>query len=286
MPAELPETVRDWLAESNHGGIVSEIQATGGCIHSGRSLRMDSGATFFLKTNPSVPKDVFPTEAEGLEAIAITGCIRTPAVYLVGRDFLLLEDLSPAPRASDYWPALGRGMACLHASTASTFGFHHDNYLGSTPQPNAPSQNGYAFFAEKRLNYQAEMAAGRGLLSGAEAGQITRLAGRLPDYIPEQPASLIHGDLWSGNLLTDAAGNPALIDPAAHYGWAEADLAMMVLFGSPPERFFNTYQEANPRPPGLHNRFPLYNLYHLLNHLNIFGSSYHGQVMGVVRRYQ
>ncbi len=129
------------------------------------------------------------------------------------------------------------------------------------------------------------MAARRGLLSSKEAGQVEQLANRLRDLVPEQPASLIHGDLWGGNAMTDEKGAPAIIDPAAHFGWAEADLAMTALFGGFNDRFYSAYNQSRPMPSGWRNRFSLYNLYHLLNHLNLFGRGYHGQVMGVVRRY-
>lgn len=196
-----------------------------------------------------------------------------------------MEDLSPGRRAGDYWPAFGRRLARLHQQTRPEFGFEHDNYIGSTPQPNPWTADGYAFFAEQRLLYQARLARRQGLLGTAEVKQTERLARRLPELVPEQPASLIHGDLWSGNALADRGGNPALIDPAAHYGWAEAELAMTTLFGGFPEVFYRAYQELNPRPPGLWERFEIYNLYHLLNHLNLFGGGYRAQVTGILRRY-
>ncbi len=108
---------------------------------------------------------------------------------------------------------------------------------------------------------------------------------QLPELIPEQPASLIHGDLWSGNLISDNGGKPALIDPAVYYGWAEADLAMTELFGRYPEEFFKAYAEINPLEKGYRSRFPLYNIYHLLNHLNLFGKGYLSQIRSILDRY-
>ncbi|UYN89766.1 MAG: fructosamine kinase family protein [Anaerolineales bacterium] len=228
---------------------------------------------------------MFAREAEGLAALAATQTLRVPEVHLVGEDLLLLEDLQPATRAADYWQQLGRGLAQLHQHTSPQFGFAHDNYIGSTPQPNGWMADGFAFFAVRRLGYQARLAHSHGLLDADEVAAIQRLAARLPQLVPAQPASLLHGDLWAGNAITDGAGAPALIDPAAHYGWAEAELGMTALFGGFPLEFYAAYEAERPLEPGWRQRLSLYNLYHLLNHLNLFGRSYHAQVIEVVKSY-
>ncbi|MBN1665608.1 MAG: fructosamine kinase family protein, partial [Anaerolineales bacterium] len=156
----------------------------------------------------------------------------------------------------------------------------------STPQPNPWQADGYRFFAEQRLLYQARLARRRNLIEAADLAQVEGLAARLPDLVPEQPAALLHGDLWTGNAASDSAGRPALIDPAAYYGWAEAELAMTTLFGSFPAEFYAAYEEARPLAPGYRGRFDLYNLYHLLNHVNLFGRGYLGQVQAILRRYR
>lgn len=285
MTADIPNAVSAWLRENGLGGVTGSRPVSGGCIHNGSRLMTESGKTVFLKTNSRVPKDLFAAEAAGLRALASPDVLRVPEVYAVGEDFLLIEDLAPGPRVSDYWVRLGRGLAALHQVRGPAFGFEIDNYIGSTPQPNRQTSNGYVFFAEQRLAFQAELAHRNGILSAESRTRVGALAARLPDYVPDQPPSLIHGDLWSGNLLSDATGLPALIDPAAHYGWREADLAMMTLFGSPPPKFFDAYCELAPLPPGFHSRFPIYNLYHLLNHLNLFGVGYLGQVEAVLRQF-
>ncbi|MBX3046067.1 MAG: fructosamine kinase family protein [Anaerolineales bacterium] len=282
---KLPAAVTEWLAQHGHGAIVSSSLAAGGCINNGTHLLTQSGACFFLKTNSHAPAGMFAREAEGLAALAATASLRVPAVHLAGPDFLLLEDLQPAARAAGYWPALGRGLAKLHQHTSPEFGFAHDNYIGSTPQPNGWLADGYAFFAERRLGYQAHLAHSRGLLTADEVAAIQRLAARLPQLVPPQPASLLHGDLWAGNAIADAHGAPALIDPAVYYGWAEAELAMTALFGGFPPEFYAAYAAERPLEPGWRERFGLYNLYHLLNHLNLFGRSYHEQVMEIVDSY-
>ncbi len=268
------------MGQVSHAGPVG-----GGCINNGSRLTTSAGGRYILKTNPNCPPDMFTREAEGLQALAVAGGPRLPEVHLAGREFLLLEDLQPAPPASGYWPEFGRRMAALHLKTAARFGFDHDNYIGSSPQANPWTEDGWDFFAHHRLISQAETAAQHGLLSAEHLHEVGELAARLPDLVPEQPPSILHGDLWSGNWMTDAKGQPAIIDPAAYYGWAEADLAMMTLFGSPDPSFWEGYQEVRPLAAGFRQRFPLYNLYHLLNHLNLFGRSYLSQVAAVLERF-
>lgn len=282
----IPNAIVAWCQKRGYGEVISSTSLGGGCINNGSRLRTTSGNTFFLKTNTNSPPDMFIREAEGLQALHIPGGPRVPKVFLSGPDFLLLEDLAPSSRAPDYWSTFGRQLAVLHNTTNEKFGFDHDNYIGSTPQPNTWTDDGYTFFSEHRLLFQAQRAKGKGLLGGKEIHQIEQLVKRLVDLIPEQPASLIHGDLWSGNAMTDEAGQPAIIDPATHYGWAEADLAMTALFGSFPEVFYRAYAEVRKLENGYRERFQIYNLYHLLNHLNLFGTGYLGQVRSMLSTVQ
>lgn len=281
----IPEAVRNYLRENGSGEVVSVRSVGGGCINHGARLATTSGLTYFLKTNDGAPVEMFAREAEGLDELRIAGGPRLPQPYLYASDFLLLEDLDPGTRRRDYWEVFGRQMGTLHQHRGPLFGFTHDNFIGSTPQPNQWMQDGHTFFGEQRLLYQARLAQRRGLLGQVEVRQVERLTTRLPELIPAQPASLIHGDLWTGNALADRDGNPAIIDPAAHYGWAEAELAMTALFGSFPESFYQAYQEIRPLETGFWKRFPIYNLYHLLNHLNLFGSGYYGQVISILSRF-
>lgn len=282
---QISERVHTWLEKSDYGVVASSRPVGGGCINNGAVLTTDSGETFFIKINPHAPPDMFAQEAEGLDALRVENGPTLPRVILVGKVFLLLEDLSPAPRSPDYWEVFGRQLATLHANINPQFGFSHNNYIGSTPQPNPWMGDGYRFFAQHRLVYQAHLARKRGLLSPVDTKKVEQLAHRLEELIPAQPASLLHGDLWSGNATTDSQGSPALIDPAAHYGWAEAELAMTTLFGTFPQKFYRAYQEVRPLEQDYRARFPIYNLYHLLNHLNLFGRGYLGQVRAVLRRF-
>ncbi len=282
---KVPQAVARWCREQGHGEPSDLRPASGGCINDGGVLTTASGARFFLKQNAAAPADMFLREAEGLQALATPEGPRVPEPLLWGPGFLLLEDLRPAPPQPGYWEAFGRRLAALHEHTNDRFGFHHDNYIGSTPQPNPWTEDGHLFFAEHRLRFQARLAHQRGLLDSSDLQRVEVLAERLPELVPEQPASLIHGDLWSGNAITGPQGEPAIIDPAAHFGWAEAELGMTALFGGFPAAFYAAYEEAHPLEPGWRARLPLYNLYHLLNHLNLFGAGYLGQVRAVLARF-
>lgn len=281
----IPERVGDWLLDNNYGPVRSSQSVSGGSINNALILETESEVTFFLKTNQNAPPDMFTREAEGLRALAVPDGPTVPKPYLHAGNFILMQDLQPAARRDDYWAEFGRKVAALHNHTHVKFGFEHDNYIGSTPQPNPWTEDGYAFFAEHRLTFQTQLAVNNGLIGRQDARRIELLTSRLSQIVPGQPASLIHGDMWGGNAMTDQGGGPAIIDPGVHYGWAEADLAMTTLFGSFSEDFYQAYRDVRPLEPGAAGRFPLYNLYHLLNHLNLFGGGYLNQVLAVVRRY-
>lgn len=280
-----PPALLTFIAHHGWGEIRTAHPVGGGCINDGHILTTTTGPQLFLKRNASAPADMFAREAEGLTALAVPGGPRVPQPLAVGVDFLLLEFLSSAPPAPAGWETFGQRLAALHAVTQAQFGFPHSNYIGSTPQPNAWRTDGFAFFAEQRLLFQGQLARERGALQAADLHRLERLAAHLADWIPPQPASLLHGDLWNGNVLVGPDGHAALIDPAAHYGWAEADLAMTALFGGFPPAFYAAYEAERPLPPGVQQRFELYNLYHLLNHLNLFGGSYLGAVRATLEKY-
>jgi len=297
----LPPAVADYCRANGFGSIRRVTPLGGGCINNASRLDTDNGP-LFLKVNPRTPPGMFEREAEGLNALAAAlpspvavlsregrraggEGPRVPAVLCFGPDFILQEFIEAGSRRSDFWETLGAQLAALHNTTSPQFGFDHDNYIGSTPQINIWEADGHNFFAAHRLRFQAELARRNGRLDLANYQLLITLLSKLPSLIPPQPASLLHGDLWSGNIHTGPNGEPVLIDPAAHYGWAEAELAMMTLFGSPPQSFFDAYESARPLAPGYRGRFDLYNLYHLLNHLNLFGESYGASVHAILQRY-
>lgn len=265
----------------------------GGCIHQTALLELADGRRLFLKSNRSAPADMFAREAEGLVALAAAGAIRVPGDPLPGGGgeaphFLVMEAIGSGRPGWDFSATFGRRFARLHRATQGTrFGFPHDNYLGSTPQPNGWSDDWCDFWRRSRLGHQLALARANGLADR----ELLRLGDRLLDRLdrlldlPDEPACLLHGDLWGGNYLVDEAGEPVLIDPATYYGHREADLAITRLFGGFDARFCAAYEEEWPLPAGAGERGPIYELYHLLNHLNLFGAGYRGQCLEILRRY-
>ena len=274
-----------WLNENDFGTVVREEPLGGGCINNVTRLCLDSGHSFILKSQPSPPDDLFTAEAAGLRALAATGSLRVPAVIHQESDCLLLEDLGQGAPATGFAERLGHGLAGVHADTKAEFGFTIDTYCGATPQDNTPDADGHDFFANRRLRPLGALCRERGLLGNDDAKRLESVCDRLADWIPRQPPVLIHGDLWSGNIHCDEKGQPALIDPAVYHGWAEAELAMTTLFGRLDARFYRAYLERTAVEPDWEERAPLYNLYHLLNHLFLFGRGYLAPVQHILARY-
>jgi fructosamine-3-kinase len=237
----------------------------------------------FLKTGLSA--SAFEAEAQALDEIAATATLRAPRVLACGAahaPFLLLEWIDLAN--DGVWPAAGRQLARLHARTRQHLGWSRDNAIGASPQFNAPCATWAEFYRERRLRPQFAIAAAKGMRSIAalEAHACAAANALLGAHTP--PASLLHGDLWRGNLAFDAHGAPVVFDPATYYGDAETDLAMSRLFGGFPQSFYDAYGDERPPLPGANERLPLYQLYHVLNHANIFGGGYVEQAIALIGR--
>ena len=260
--------------------IVSAEPVSGGIIHTALRLQDAGGARFFAKLAPAAQAPMFEAEADGLGAIAASGSLRTPAVIARGGDeahaILVLEwlDLQPLTSAAD-GARFAEALAALHRNVGEHFGWPRDNFIGRTPQANTERDNWARFFVEQRLRPQFARARAQGFDIELQR-QADRLLDRVPalflDYRP--PESRLHGDLWHGTAAVLADGTPVVFAPAVHRGDREADLAMSELFGGFPSAFYTAYRRAWPLHEDYEQRKPLYSLYHLLNHLNLFGRAY------------
>jgi fructosamine-3-kinase len=216
-------------------------------------------------------------EADGLQALREAGSsLRVPEVLALGDGWLVMEALASGSRSPRSASALGEGLRQLHSHTASEHGWSRDNACGRTPQPNAPMADGRAFQRERRLLPLAQVCHARGLLGTPLRRRIEAVAQALESWLPDAPASLLHGDLWSGNVLHTPQG-PAIVDPAVYRHYPEVDLAMLTLFGSPGDVFFEAYWDGD-EPVDWPRREALFQLYPLLNHLLLFGGGYRGGV--------
>jgi len=279
------ERACDWLEANGHGAVERCVARGGGDTCESWELTLASGARLFLKTHGAPPAGLFAAEAAGLTELRRTGAVRVPAVIHADPSFLLLEFIAPGAAGAAYWRGLGHALARLHRTQAPCFGFLMDNWCGTTPQPNPRDTDGHAFFANHRLLFQARRAHAAGLLPASDLHRVDAIAARLESLVPAQAPALLHGDLWHGNVFADTRGEAVLVDPAAYWGWPEADLAMTRVFGGFDEAFYEAYLEMHPLAPGWAERVPLYNLYHLLNHLNLFGTAWLPRVREVLDAY-
>ena len=282
MKKELQNHLSKQIADSMQSDFsVQSIEPVyGGDINQAYSISGQK-QKFFVKLNSSSRFDMFEAEAKGLKQIEDSHTIKVPNFISCGvfenHSFLILEwlNISKSGDMAD----VAVSLAKMHKTTSKNFGFASDNFIGSTPQINQWKSNWIDFFAENRLKPQLQWLKEKGV-AGRIQNSINELTSQLDrffiDYNPEP--SLIHGDLWQGNYGFNLDGIPVIYDPACYYGDFEADLAMMELFGNPGELFFSEYNKHNPNDEGYAVRKNIYNLYHLLNHANLFGSSYLTQI--------
>ena len=286
----MDETLRRAL-EERFGPVTRTEAVGGGCIHRAAIARFASGKLRFVKWNRDAPADMFEAEAGGLRALAAPGAVRVPsdaeAGERAGIRFLVMEAIEQGSRESGFFETFGRELAQLHRrARADRHGFAHDNYIGSTPQPNGWMEDGVEFVRTRRLGHQLALARRRGRSDATLDRLGDRLLDRLDEWLggTEEAPSLLHGDLWSGNFLSDRDGRAVLVDPAAYYGHREADLAMTRLFGGFDAGFYEAYEESWPLPPGSEDRLAIHQLYHLLNHLNLFGGGYRAGCVRILKR--
>ncbi len=282
----------------NSIAIVQTDRLSGGDINKAYALHLNNGETVFMKANAKENAAFFTAEALSLSAIESTKTIKTPKILCTGTDageqvgysFLFLEYIESAPKIKNYWEVFGQELAAMHNAATQKFtdgkkfGFVQDNFIGAKSQKNVNSDSWITFFRDSRLEPQFKEA--DSYFDTNERKLVTKLLDHLDEFLvePENP-SLLHGDLWKGNSMCGSDGKAWLIDPAGYVGHAETDLAMTELFGGFPQEFYDAYKEANPLKPGYDERRDLYNLYHLLNHLNMFGEGYLNPVKSIIEEY-
>jgi fructosamine-3-kinase len=282
----------------------------GGDINEAFRVVLADGGEAFVKTRADAPAGEYAAEAAGLEWLAQPGAVHTPRVLELDERFLALEWIEPSPSGRlDAAGAeeLGRGLAATHAAGAPCFGLAAGAdagaatatgvgagaragaapaRFGSLALSNEPTADWPSFYAERRLRPLTRIARERGALAASAIAAVEAVCERLAELVgPAEPPARVHGDLWSGNVLVDAAGRPWLIDPSAYGGHREVDLAMLRLFGAPSERVFAAYEELTPLAEGWRERVELYQLLPLLVHALLFGGAYGGAVERVARRY-
>ncbi|MEM7345119.1 MAG: fructosamine kinase family protein [Chloroflexota bacterium] len=288
----LPTTLKTRLETLLNTQIIEMVSVSGGDISQAARIRLKTGEQCFVKWQVRPAPTMFEVEAKGLILLQSTKALQIPTVLAYSRsddespDFIAMTWLGRGTSKPHIDEALGHGLAALHQVTSHQYGLDYDNFIGATPQINNQETNWIDFFREHRLGFQMRLAKKNGRLPTQRERWLNSLLADLDKWLPPSPpVSLLHGDLWGGNWLVTDSGDPALIDPAVYYGDREAELAFTEMFGGFSARFYAAYSEAWPLDKNYQARKEIYNLYHLLNHLNLFGESYGHSVDAILRRF-
>ena len=252
-------------------------------------VRTNSGSEYFLKSGRE--SDIYQCEANGLKELALAQSIRVAKVVSVGSYYLLTEYIRRGTASEDFFCRFGREFARMHRFESGHFGFYENNFIGNNVQNNLAEVNERtdwaAFYFNKRILFQYKLAERNGYATREMRNGMVRLEQNIALILKDsiEPPCLLHGDLWVGNYICDENGEAVLIDPAVYYGHREADLAMTKLFGGFSRSFYDSYQREYPLKPGWEYREGLYKLYHLLNHLNLFGRGYLHEAESILSKY-
>lgn len=281
------ETLSSSLQQNTE--LVSYKKCSGGSINEAYILHTNTNS-FFIKLNNSIQyPEMFLLESEGLNLISSQNVIKTPNIIacnnITDPSFIILEFIKEGTKSSDFWFDFGSRLATLHKTSSNMFGLEKDNYIGSIKQCNDQYTTWIDFFALCRIEYLFKQAADKGLLPLNLHKSVHKLFLLLDEIFPKEPASLVHGDLWSGNFMVNEENQPVLIDPAVYYGHREMDIAMSKLFGGFDQTFYEAYNEIYPLENGWMERVDICNLYPLLVHVLLFGQQYANEVTKILRRF-
>ena len=285
------EKIKKKIEEKLGSKIISFTSLSGGCISNAYKITSADNSSYFLKYNPSISDDMFIKEANGLNELAKANAIRVPKVLHFDNELILLEHIQSSSKKKNFFEEFGRQFAEMHNFRSESFGFYEDNFIGSNPQKNIPDEqekdDWVSFYFRRRILYQLKLAEKLGNSTEELRKAISKLENKVNEIIgdTQEKPSLLHGDLWNGNFMVDETGSAVLIDPAVYYGHREADLGMTKLFGGFSSEFYHSYNEEYPLQDGFEYRENIYKLYHVLNHLNLFGGGYYSQAMSIIKYY-
>ncbi len=285
IPARLKDDV-----ESRLGITIKNTSSLSGGSINDAVVASTSSEAVVIKWNEAARISMFETEHKGLELLrAHTGDLLIPEVYATGKNesqsWISMEFIPEGTGTVDANRVFGEGLAALHRNTRSSCGLDYNNFIGRLPQDNTPDEDWLTFFMIRRIEPQMRQAVDRGLMPSSCIKKLPLLQRSAKSLFPDEPASLLHGDLWSGNYLYSKSGRAALIDPAVYYGNREMEIAFTMMFGPFPSAFYEGYESAWPLQPGFSDRKDLYNLYPVLVHVNLFGGAYVSQASTILDRY-
>lgn len=286
----LPDALKSYLSYRLQTENIRIQPIGGGCINDCYKL-LTTQRSFFCKINSASKfPHLFEREVDGLQQLSVPNVIKTPSVidYFIYNDHqvLLLEWIAPGEKTMEFWSLLGEQLALLHRTQASSFGLEKDNYMGSIIQKNKLTHTWTSFFIENRIQPSLEKSIQQNLVTAGLRKKIENIYPKIAEIFNEEPPSLLHGDLWNGNLMADNNSNPVLIDPAVYYGHRSVDLGMTILFGGFHQRFYDTYHYHYPLPPNHEEQWKISNLYPLFIHLILFGKAYLPQIESTVTEFQ
>lgn len=280
------EALKNVFDRIGAGPVLETLRLTGGCINDCFKVTTRKDI-FFAKINTR--SDMLFKEAAGLRALSNANAIEVPEVIHVGDEdkfsVLILTYIQEGKKDKDFWKNFGRDMAALHQTTSAHFGYDYDNYIGSLVQRNSLEDDWIKFYINQRLEPQLNLAEKKGRLGKQERVDFEKLYEKIPGIVPKCSPSLLHGDFWSGNFISNSRGRGSILDPAVYYGCHEVDLAMSQLFGGFDSAFYDAYFEVFPVEPAFNERVDIYNLYPLLVHVNLFGGGYLSSVKTIVKAY-
>ncbi|PWL23441.1 MAG: fructosamine kinase [Fluviicola sp. XM-24bin1] len=269
--------------------ILSRIPLSGGDINAVFKVKTDKGIFCVKQNNRNRFPEMLKKEAKGLKALAENSKFHIPNVIGNYEDdssqHLVLDFIESGQKSPSFWKDFGTHLAQMHQQTSDQFGWSEDNYIGSLHQSNKQHSNWADFYTEERILPQIQMAFNAKLIDAQLVESAERLCSKLPDLFPKEAPALLHGDLWSGNFMVDAKGNPVLIDPAVYYGHREMDLGMMQLFGGFSNELFEIYHEVFPLEKSWQDRIQLTQLYPILVHVNLFGGGYVRSAASIIHQY-